>query len=368
MTDPPAGDALVARIETPGAVAEPWRALAEVRGNAFITPEWFAAWHRQFGDPEPAVLVARDGAGSVRGVMPLLSRSPGRSGRVRFADRTLADHLHPAAEVSDEAAVAAACGSALGSQRNWRVIVLDHVDAGAAWTQAFAAAAAGPGSAARAYRNFSLPEVDLSQTDSWEHFLARRSRNFRSQMGRFERRLARDHRLAFRVTETASELEGDLASLFRLQDIRWPASRGSEALLERVRAFHREFASAALARGWLRLWLLELDGEPAAGWYGWRLGDRYVYYWSAFAPRLAELRPGLVLLAHTVRSAIDEGAGAYDMLLGNEPFKGRFANSRREIESLLIARSRLGDTLAAGEAGAWRLSRRLSAYRARRAR
>src|ERR687891_899244 len=27
-----------------------WRALAESRGNAFLTPEWFFSWHRHYGD------------------------------------------------------------------------------------------------------------------------------------------------------------------------------------------------------------------------------------------------------------------------------------------------------------------------------
>jgi CelD/BcsL family acetyltransferase involved in cellulose biosynthesis len=170
------------------------------------------------------------------------------------------------------------------------------------------------------------------------------------------------------LTKTQEELGPDLDTFFRLQDARWRGRGGSSSASEQVRAFHHDFASRALANGWLRLWFLELAGEPAAAWYGWRLGDRYAFYLSGFDPRYAKLRVGLVLLAHTVRSAIAEGAGEYDLLLGDEPYKGRFANSQRTVQSVLITRPGAATALAAAETAIWRLSRRLPDSRRRQLR
>ena len=349
---------LVARSESPRGVADHWRELAERRGNAFVTPEWFAAWNRHFGDGMPEVTVARDADGAVRGILPLAGSDAGRPRRYRFAGAVAADHLHPASSEEDEPAVAAACGSLLANDPDWRVIVLDNVDAGEPWPRALAGAA-GSELAVHSYRDAVLPRLDLSTVESWEEFLAGRSRNFRSQMRRFERKLERDHELSFRMTDSQQQLASDLETFFRLHDARWSGRGGSSSAGRRLREFHRDFASRALERGWLRLWFLELGGEPAAAWYGWRVGDRYAFYLSGFEPRYAELRVGLVLLAHTLRSAIAEGASEYDLLLGNEPYKARFANSRRTVESVLITRPGVANALAAAETAVWRLSRRL---------
>ena len=57
---------------------------------------------------------------------------------------------------------------------------------------------------------------------------------------------------------------------------------------------HRELAFEALAQGWLRLWLLELDGEPAAAYYGSALRGLRVGHagWARSALRQAERRRG----------------------------------------------------------------------------
>jgi CelD/BcsL family acetyltransferase involved in cellulose biosynthesis len=51
----------------------------------------------------------------------------------------------------------------------------------------------------------------------------------------------------------------------------------------------------------------------------------------------AEKSVGLVLMAQTVRSAIEEGAEEYDLLLGDETYKARFATDEREVETLVVA-------------------------------
>ena len=72
----------------------------------------------------------------------------------------------------------------------------------------------------------------------------------------------------------------DFDLLCRLHEQRWGDT--SEAFSEVRRPFLREFAHAALERGWLRFWFLELDGQAAAAWLGFRFGDVESYSsWGA---------------------------------------------------------------------------------------
>ena len=320
-----------------------WRSLAEARGNAFVTPEWFRAWSTHYGaDAQPAVIVASDPGSPPAGVLPLARQG----GTLRFAGANLGYSF---------AAAGAPVAAALPA--GWRTLVLDNVEAGSSWVRELLAAQPRR-VAATTMRRAALPRAALP--DSFDDFLAARSRNFRSQVRRKTRALENDHGARFRRTERPDELHADLEAFFRLHEARWDARGGSSARGERVRAFHLDFASAALERGWLRLWLLEVDGHAVAAWYGWRLGAVYSYYQAGFDPEWSDRSVGLVLLAHTFRAAIEEGAGVYDLLLGDEAYKGRFADSERQVETLVVTPALHPRRVAVAlEAGARRAAGRL---------
>ena len=342
------------------ALAPEWRALASARGNAFLTPEWFFAWLRNYGDlAESAVVVVRRADGRVRGIVPLVDDRSGPVRCLRFCGANLGDHFHPVARPEDELRVAGEAAQLLASGgRRWRTLALDHVSADAHWWTEIVRSA--PLSlATSAYRDDSLPFIDL-RGHTWDTYMASRSRNMRSQIRRKTRALEREHGATFRRTGGSAELDRDLDALFSLHDARWQALGGSTLSTERSRAFHRDFAAAALERGWLRLWLLEVDSEPVAAWYGWRVGGRYSYYQAGFSPSWERFSVGLVLLAHTMRSAVDEGVEEYDLLRGAEAYKTRFATAERLVHTVVVTGARDPvRLLVGGEAMLWRAQRRL---------
>jgi CelD/BcsL family acetyltransferase involved in cellulose biosynthesis len=350
-------------VREPGALTSldaDWRELAEARGNAFVTPEWFWAWHRHYGaDHDLLVCVARDRAGALVGLLPLVAE-PGRGGAVRFAGSSLGDYFHPVARAGLDEAVAGASGSLLRSEpRFTRMVVAENVDAEADWWVELSRTS-GCGQHPLVERHSVLPHIML-EGRSWQEYLGSRSRNLRSQLGRKRRSLERDHQLEVRWTGTGDDLERDMAMLFRLHDMRWDARSGMSSLTSpRARAFHTDFAAALAERGWLRLCFLEADSEPVAGWYGWRVGRRFAYYQAGFDPAWSDRSVGMVLFAETIRAAAAEGAAVYDMLLGDEAFKGRFADESRPVLTAVIApRWRPARLLAAADMRARSASRRL---------
>ena len=332
-----------------GPVLDGWRELATAAGNAFVTPEWYlAALSSLEGAPAPAAAVARADDGAVVGVLPLLNAAAGgRSARlsmpaVRFADV----FALPSRDDSNVAATAIAPPLAARFGRRSE-LELGRVPVDAAWPRALAAAWPGRMTVI-AQPADRLQYVDVAGT-SWDDYLATRSGQFRSQLGRKMRALRRDHAVRLRRTTAAGEVANDLATLFRLHDERWrdrpdPSSLGDP----RLRELHRQFAAAAHERGWLRLFVLEVDGAAAAAWYGWRVGDRFSYYQAGFDPAWSRYSIGFLLLAETVREAIEEGADEYDLLLGDEAFKARFANAERFAASVLIAPAASASRATAG--------------------
>jgi CelD/BcsL family acetyltransferase involved in cellulose biosynthesis len=329
------------------ALVEGWRRLAELRENPFLTPEWYRSWLNANPAEEPFAIVWRVG-GEVRGVLPLVRVAKGPARLLRFAGARRADWVTPACGVEDESRMALACAELLRDERGaWQLLRLDRIDGDSAWPRAlWGAEAQGKIAPARPRRTDVLPYIRFDD-DGYEGYLAARSRNFRSQLGRRRRKLEREHGLAFRMTTTATELEADFETFFRLHQERWRARGGSSSGSGRVKRFHREFAEAALGRGWLRLWIAEADGVPAAAWYGWRIGGRYCYSLSGLAERYEPLALGTVLLAHTIERAAAEGAAVYDLMWGDEGYKRRFETGRREAATWVLGRRRHPARLAA---------------------
>jgi CelD/BcsL family acetyltransferase involved in cellulose biosynthesis len=316
---------------------EAWRELAEARSNPFITPEWMLAWLASNPAESPFALAWQRG-GELAGVLPLVRVSRGPARVLRFAGARRADWVTPACWPQDEAEMARACASFLGGEGGWHLLRFDRLDDGSSWP---AAIGAEPGGLGRGHerRRDVLPYIKFAER-GYEGYLAERSRNFRSQLGRRRRRLERDHGLSFRMTAASEELDADLDAFLRLHDARWEERGGSSSADPASRAHLRRFAAAALERGWLRLWIAEADGSPAAAWYGWRIGERYCYALAGLDGEFEPLALGTVLLAHTIEQAAAEGAAVYDLMWGDEGYKKRFETGRRYATTWLFPRRR----------------------------
>lgn len=335
-----------------------WRRHAEQRGNAFVTPEWFRCWLEHYGcDNVPSVAVVRGASGGLLGLLPLVDAHRRFVSVLRFAGANLGDVFEPVCLPEDDHLVADALGAFLRS--TGRILLLDNVEGD--WPAALLDDSRSL--ATTFYRAAPLPVATLAGR-SGEEYLGSLSRNLRDQVRRKLAALERRHTVRFRLTD-ADLLTDDLATLFRLHDARWATRGGSSLASPRARRTLSDFAALALARGWLRLWVLEVDERTVAAWYGWRLGGRYAYYTAGFEPTYARYSPGLLLLVHTLRAAADEGADVYDFLLGGESYKLRLASGARSVQTILAAPASHPLSVAVS-AGAWarrasgRLPRRCS--------
>jgi len=209
----------------------------------------------------------------------------------------------------------------------------------------------------RVLRTESSPYLRFA--GNWEEYLASRSRNFRDQARRRERKLRREHDVVFRLGDDPDRLDDDLSTLIRLHEMRWEGDEDTRAFAGEREALHRDFARRALERGWLRLWLLELDGEPVAAWYGFRFGGAEWFYQSGRDPARDDLSVGFVLMVHTIRSALDDGMQTYHLLRGGEEYKARFASGDDGLDTVLMTGSARGRAAGGAATRALALSPRV---------
>src|SRR3954470_24090625 len=310
-----------------GAFEPEWRRLGEASGNLFATWEWAETWWRHFGQGEP--LIAREGESLV--ALEIRRRGPLRI--ARFIGHGPADAMGPIG------------GPALlrELEGHWDVLLAERL-------------APGAGVEGTTLLREGSPVVEAPE-GGFEGFLKTKSRNFRSQVRRKERTLV-EKGLAYRLSDDPDRLDEDMRTLVQLHDARW-GEEGSGAFADRRAAFHRDFARVALEKGWLGLWMAEIDQKPIAAWYGFRFGGEEWYYQSGRDPDWDRDSVGLVLLAHTIRSAFDDGLTTYRLLRGGESYKDRFATSDPGVETVVAGRSALGKAAERAAPAALGLRRRL---------
>jgi CelD/BcsL family acetyltransferase involved in cellulose biosynthesis len=330
-----------------------WEPLSERSDNVFSTWEWASSWWKEFGRDRPLLLTAVLGdGGEPVALLPLYlsARRPLRT--IRFLGHGPADQLGPVCDAERLDDAMAALRRALAAPLfPWGLFIADRLPGGHDWNAALGA------------RTLERQSSPLMHTDgrSWDEFLASRSKNFREQVRRRERKLAREHELRFRLT-TAERFDGDFDTLVRLHDVRW--GDGSQAFTGALERFHRDFARRALDRGWLRLWVMEVDGQAVAAWYGYRFGGVESYYNSGRDRSWDSYRVGFVLLVHTMREAFDDGMREYRMLRGGEEYKSRFATDDAGVDTMALSRGVGRAAFAVGtvmkRALPWRVRQRLA--------
>ena len=311
------------RVSDPGALRPAWTELAERGGNLFGTWEWLTLWWRHFGCGR-LELWRLGPARAPAALLPLHLHE----GTLSFLGAPHGDELGPVTARADRHDAAQALGWLLhGDALAWRSFVADDLPADVPWEQA---------THARVTRRTPSPVLPLGG-DGWTGFLESRSRNFRAQVRARERRLARDHRVSFRVTDDPQRLDTDLDTLFALHRARW-GPRHSRGFAGAPQGFYREFAAVALERGWLRLRLLELDGVPAAALLNFRFGGSEWFYQGGRDPAHDRYATGFVLQLHAIRSAFDDGLSAYRLLRGGEAYKRRLAGHDPGLVSVRLDR------------------------------
>jgi CelD/BcsL family acetyltransferase involved in cellulose biosynthesis len=303
-------------------------------GNVFATWLWASRWWHHYGHGRQLLLAAlrRPGA-ERRALLPLLVWRDGPLRIARFVGYGTADELGPVCAPRDRPAAARAVLRLL-TDAGVDVLLGEHLRGGAGWSAMLG------GASVLRREGFPL----LRAPDGWEGYVATRSSHFRHKIAGLERRLGRHRDLRYRLADDPARLDQDLDLLFALHRARWVG--GSEFLAHQD--FHRDLARAAFHQGWLRLWFLELDGVAVAAWYGFRFCGVESHFQSGRDPRFERESPGTVLLAHTIKAALDDGVTEYRFLRGGEAYKHRFATDDPGLETAVIARGAAGRSALTG--------------------
>jgi CelD/BcsL family acetyltransferase involved in cellulose biosynthesis len=96
----------------------------------------------------------------------------------------------------------------------------------------------------------------------------------------------------------------------------------------------------AFEKGWLQLSFLTINGVAAATYLNFDYKRHILVYNSGLLPGgYGHLSPGIVLLAHNIRYAIETKHNVFDFLRGSESYKYRLGGRDKAVFMLKAHRS-----------------------------
>jgi CelD/BcsL family acetyltransferase involved in cellulose biosynthesis len=341
----------VERLDDDDAFAElrdEWRDLLRdsASNNPFLTSEWLQAWWAHLADGSRLELIVVRSGGLLVGLAPMRLVGGGLPwfSRLEFLGTGAAgsDYLDLILRQGYETEILRAIEQYLASRQ--LALRLTHLPP-ASWGAKLAARLAGEGWALSSADDGTCPIIPLAG-HTFDSYLATLGSSHRANVRRRVKALSQQFDVRFDLVTTHAERCEMLGALVTFHERRYKEQGGSSAFTApEVIAFQDEASRRALESGFLRMYALRLNGQLAAVMYGFFLGGRFYFYQHGFDDQYKAHSIGLVLMALTVRAAIDEGAAEFDMLWGVEAYKFLWARDARVLQRVELFPIHIGGTL-----------------------
>jgi CelD/BcsL family acetyltransferase involved in cellulose biosynthesis len=304
----------------------------------FLTWEWLGSWWKHVSAGRRLHILVVRRAGRLIGIAPWALRPPQPGRLIPFRALEFmgmgdigSDYLDLIARPEDETEVVKAVGDYLEKHRMF--IEFQRVKHSSQRVGSLISRLDQAGWQTQQLITDNCAYLDL-KGHSWKSYLSTVSRSHRANVNRRLRRLKESFQsVEFQKAADEATRAACFKDFTHLHALRWSGDERSTALTgPAVTAFHEEFSRIAQERGWLRLYVLRLDGKAVASTYSFRYGDVFYYYQAGYDPAYCSYSVGLSTLAMAIESSIGEGIIEIDFLHGEEEYKALWTRNCRDLE------------------------------------
>lgn len=291
----------------------------------FSTWEWASAWWQAYQPGRLWVVTCRDEEGRLTGIAPWFIAEDPEAGRVLrcIGCIDVTDYLDIITDRDHVGPVLQSLAAFLAENTDaFDAISLCNIPENSPTFHEFPHMLQNCGFTTSIKQLEVCPVITLP--DSWEAYLEQLNKKQRHEIRRKLRRAAdsTDEIDWYTVDET-QDLDEQMGIFMRLMAASTPEKA---AFLDdpQHRAFFTQIVPLAAKNGWLHMVFLTVRGQQIAGYLNFDYKGRIMVYNSGLDPvDYGHLSPGIVLLAHDIRHAIEKGRQVYDFLRGDEVYKYR---------------------------------------------
>jgi CelD/BcsL family acetyltransferase involved in cellulose biosynthesis len=299
-----------------------WKAayLADPHAHVFVSWAWLRGWFEATSNDWLVLAFRPDEASPFAAFLPLSLRQTqfGLTRELQMGGSPLADYTGFVCLPGYEEQAIGAFGQYVRENLEWDIFhVKDVMDRR---LDRFLAPFRREAYSVEHVENIPCPYIDLPSS-SWEQYLldflsVAARRNVRRYTKKTE---ALDQ---FRVTSVQKDnLDSQIEALLKLWQMRWGSSPFGHRTI-----FRRCFEEDNL---WLTVFWQRNDPVSAAVAFVDRPKGTFAGFLTCYDERFSSLSPGTVLIAHSIKYALENGFRVYDFLRGDEPYKYAFGAKDR---------------------------------------
>jgi CelD/BcsL family acetyltransferase involved in cellulose biosynthesis len=332
-----------------------WNSLLQTSraNNIFLTWEWISTWWDWFGHGRQLwILIARNLTGDLVGLAPLnlhksslLPRLPILHNELSFlgANAAAPDHLDFIIQKGYEDLVALTFVDYMDRHSNWDILRLDGLISDSPLMPYMKTLINSWGN------HFSQKKSAIARLPkSWDTFLPSLSKNLRKNIGRYSERLEKDYpgKVKFIQIDDEKKLRSAYLTLITLAK-KVKELHGEKYSLDdqALQRFLEDVVILFHKRKWLRLYILNIDGENIAASICYHYNNVVSVYQSGYALSWKNYSPGHLIRAHCIKQAIIEKAVECDFLRGEHIYKNEWATGTKTNLYLKQGYSLLGKSL-----------------------
>ncbi|MEW6615444.1 MAG: GNAT family N-acetyltransferase [Thermodesulfobacteriota bacterium] len=189
------------------------------------------------------------------------------------------------------------------------------------------------------YTEISVEDVcpRVSLPPSWGEYLESLDKKDRHELRRKVRRVERVSQSGNGYSiEDSNSVTDDIEQfllLHRKSDVQKEGFMDKE-----MEVFFQDIANILFTENWLKLSFLQIDGTCMASSMCFDYQNKLYLYNSGYDPEYSYLSPGIVLMAHLIREAIESGRSEFDFLRGEEPYKYHLGAKDSSIYRMVISK------------------------------
>jgi CelD/BcsL family acetyltransferase involved in cellulose biosynthesis/predicted ATP-grasp superfamily ATP-dependent carboligase len=320
-----------------GLSATRWNALlgSSHTNSIFQTYQWHDSWWRTYGRKLDGRFIAVSDDATCLAVAPMALHRSTRDRVLRFAGDGRADYCDFITPHDKPEVLSRIC-DALRAETSWNILELNNVPAHSATIAAVQNWSKDAGYFAYVRPQFTCSALVVEGHEAEANAIVnkaslRRKTNSVRRLGRLE---TRDFR---RSADVLPHLDGFFAQHVK----RWEMTATPSLFLEqRQRDFYRDLTLAMDGTDWLLFSVVTLDDRPIAMHYGFDYNGVVTWYKPSFDVAYAAHSPGMIMVRHLVEQAIANRRREFDLTIGDEAFKRRFANAVRSTARIQVFRER----------------------------
>jgi CelD/BcsL family acetyltransferase involved in cellulose biosynthesis len=347
-------------------VEDEWRRFEEIAEcTAFQTFAWLAAWYRHIGKPDntaPIIVVGRLADGRTAFILPLAVEPRRSLRRLCWLGQELCDYNAPL--LARDFAQRVTPGhflvlwrELLQRLRSDRALRYDWIE--------FEKMPQTVGVQINPFMNLGVTananSAHITQLgDDWETFYrAKRSSATRRRDRTKRKRMSEFGEIRFETAAAPHDLRRTLDTLWE-QKKRIFAHKGIGDIFARpgYREFFADFASNPASRHLAHVSRVEIGTMCAAANFGVVFGDCYYHVLSSYSDdELARYGPGALHLRELLAYAVKRGLRLFDFTIGDEHYKGEWADLRVKLYDYSVAATWRGWPMSLLSIVRWRTKR-----------